>query len=63
MSTAAGTIESVAIELSNLLEPLQAQLTTPGGAKVFLTEMGFILTDAQVAALSGPLSVAAYVTG
>jgi hypothetical protein len=59
MSTAAGTIESVAIELSKLLEPLQAQLATPGGAKVFLTEMGFILTDPQVAALSGPLSVAA----
>ena len=59
MSTAAGTIESVAIELSKLLQPLQTQLATPAGAKAFLTQMGFVLTDAQVTALSGPLSVAA----
>jgi hypothetical protein len=59
MSDAAGTIEAVAIELSKLLQPLETQLATPAGAKVFLAQMGFVLTDAQATALAGPLSVAA----
>ena len=63
MSDAAGTIESVAIELSKLLQPLETQLATPAGAKAFLAEMGFNLTTAQANAIAGPLSVTASAAG
>ena len=59
MSNAAGTIESVAIELSKLLRPLDSELATPVRAKAFLAKMGFILTDAQVASIATPLSTTA----
>ena len=63
MSTAAGTIESVAIELSKLLGPLERDLSTPVGARSFLAQMGFVLTPAQVASVTTPLSRAASNTG
>lgn len=59
MSNAAGTLESVAIELSKLLQPLQYELSTPGQAKVFFAMMGFTLTDAQATGIAAPLSAAA----
>src|SRR6266851_2261153 len=59
MSSVAGTLESIAIELSKLLQPLQSELRTPGQAKVFLAQLGFTLTDAQTAGIAAPLSAAA----
>ncbi|MEM9150482.1 MAG: DUF6603 domain-containing protein [Cyanobacteria bacterium P01_F01_bin.3] len=59
MNNAAGTLESVVIELSKLLRPLEYDLATPSQAKAFLAQMGFVLTDAQVAGISEPLSTAA----
>ncbi len=60
---AAGTLETVSIELSKLLRPLEAALATPATARPFLAQMGFLLTDAQVAAIAAPLSTAATRTG
>ncbi|MEJ1961104.1 MAG: DUF6603 domain-containing protein [Gammaproteobacteria bacterium] len=59
MSNAAGTIESVAIQLSKLLQPLESQLTTPAGAKALFAQMGFVLSDAQVAGVAAPLTTLA----
>ena len=59
MSNAAGTLESIAIELSKILGPLEYELATPSRAKTFLMQMGFKLTDAQVAGIAVPLSAAA----
>jgi hypothetical protein len=58
MSGTPGTLELVAIELSKLLQPLQAELATPAGAKALFAQLGFTLTDAQVANLSAPMSTA-----
>ena len=63
MSDAAGTLESVAIELSKLLQPLERDLATPAQARVFFAKMGFALTDPQVAGIAAPLSTIANDTG
>jgi len=55
----AGTIELVAIELSKLLRPLATESKTPAKTKAFFAQMGFALTDAQVASISAPLNTAA----
>lgn len=59
----AGTLEVIAIELSKLLRPLATDTATPARAKALLTQMGFVLTDAQVAGVAAPLSTAATRTG
>lgn len=59
MSNASGTIQSVAIELSKLLRPLQRDLATTGQAKAFFAKLGFTLTNNQVAALAAPLATTA----
>src|SRR4029079_10579508 len=58
----AGTLDSVAIEISKLLRPLERDLA-PERAKAFFQQIGITLTDAQVAAIAGPLSLAANRTG
>lgn len=63
MSTAAGTIESIALELAKLLGPLDRQLSTPEDARSFLAQMGFVLTPAQVSGISGALAQTASGTG
>jgi len=63
VSNAAGTIESVAIELSKLLRPLATELATPAKARAFFAQLGFLLSNAQVAGIGPPLSTAASGTG
>ena len=58
----AGTLDLAAIELSKLLRPLATESATPAKTKAFFAQMGFALTDAQVAAISGPLNTAATAT-
>jgi hypothetical protein len=56
--SAAGSLELIAIELSELLKPL-AQELAPGNAKGFFHQIGVTLTDAQISGASGPLNTAA----
>jgi hypothetical protein len=63
MSNAAGTLESIAIELSKLLRPLESDLVTPAKAKAFFAQMGFMLTDAQATGIAAPLSTTANLAG
>src|SRR6187431_1293977 len=63
MSGTAGTIESVAIEISKLLRPLETQLSTTAGARAFFAQMGFILSDAQVGTVAAPFATLAGNTG
>ena len=55
--SSAGTLELVAIELSKLLEPLATELG--GDPKGFLADMGFSLSDAQVAPAADALKTLA----
>lgn len=52
---ATDSLGQVAIELAKLLEPLQHELVPPR-VKGFFAQLGIPLTDAQAAALAGPLS-------
>ncbi len=63
MSTAGGTIETIALELSKLLSPLERDLSTPAGARAFLAQIGFQLTPAQVTTIAAPLSQTATHSG
>lgn len=63
MSGTAGTIESVAIEISKLLRPLETQLSTPAGARAFFAQMGFTLSDAQVGTVAAPFATLTGNTG
>jgi hypothetical protein len=63
VSGTAGTIESVAIELSTLLRPLETQLSTPEGARAFFAQMGFALSNAQVTTVAAPFAALAGNTG
>ena len=51
-----GSLESIAIEISKLLRPLERDLA-PGRAKIFFRQIGITLTDAQVTGIAGPLNV------
>ncbi len=55
MTEARDTLASVVTELSAIIAPLKNDLVAPR-TKVFFAEMGFTLTDAKVASLSGPLT-------
>ena len=57
MSSAAGSVERIAIELAKLLQPLTLY-GTPDRTKGFFARMGLTLTDAQAAAAAGPLGSA-----
>ena len=50
MTEARDTLASVVTELSKLIAPLKNDLVAPR-TKVFFAEIGFTLTDAQVASL------------
>lgn len=58
-----GTIESVAIEISKLLRPLESQLSTTAGARAFFAQMGFSLTEPQMNGIAAPFSTLAGNTG
>lgn len=58
MSTG-GTIETVAVEISKLLRPLETQLSTTAGARAFFAQMGFSLTAPQVQSIAGPFATLA----
>lgn len=51
----AGTLDSIVIELSKLVQPLKRDLGTTPGAKIFFARLGFTLSDAQVATIADPL--------
>ncbi len=59
MSGTAGTIESVAMEISKLLGPLETQLSTTAGARAFFAQMGFTLTEPQVDTIAAPFATLA----
>lgn len=59
---ATDSLGQVAIELANLLRPLTQELAPPR-TKGFFAQLGIPLTDAQVAALGGPLNTTATATG
>ncbi|HEY7194599.1 MAG TPA: hypothetical protein VH439_12740, partial [Gemmatimonadales bacterium] len=63
MSGTGGTIDSVAIEISKLLRPLETQLSTTAGARAFFAQMGFTLSDAQVGTVAAPFATLAGNTG
>lgn len=63
MSGTGGTIDSVAIEISKLLRPLETQLSTTAGARAFFAQMGFTLSDAQVNTVAAPFATLAGNTG
>ena len=55
----AGTLDLAAVELSKLLRPLATESATPAKTKAFFAQMGFALTNAQVAAISPALNTVA----
>lgn len=55
MSNETGTLGIVINELATIAEPLQDELT-PAQAPIFLARLGIVLSPAQAAALSGPLT-------
>lgn len=55
MSNPAGTIETVALELSKVLKPLTDDLA-PGRARIVLASFGIKITPAQESMVAGPLS-------
>src|SRR5689334_527452 len=55
MPAAPGTIETIAIELSNLLDPLVQQFA-PGNARSVFAEIGIPLTPVQEASLLASLA-------
>ncbi|MDQ3019719.1 MAG: hypothetical protein M3R36_03995 [Bacteroidota bacterium] len=56
MSNSPGTIETIAQELTKLLQPLKDDLS-PRRARVLFAELGFAITQAQVDSLSDPLQI------
>ena len=55
MSNPAGTIETVALELSKVLKPLTDDLA-PGRARIVLASLGIKITVAQENMVAAPLS-------
>jgi hypothetical protein len=51
----AGTVQTVLLQASEVLAPLESELT-PGTARTTLLEIGIDLTPAQVTAIAGPLA-------
>jgi hypothetical protein len=54
MSNAAGTIQTILLQLAGVLEPLERELA-PGRARETLAELGVVLTAGQVNSIAGPL--------
>ncbi|CAN5158295.1 hypothetical protein BH23BAC1_BH23BAC1_26930 [soil metagenome] len=54
MSNTGGTIANIGLELSKVLQPLKNELAS-GNARLFLAEIGIIVTPAQETSLSAPL--------
>jgi hypothetical protein len=58
MSNGENTIQTILLQVANLLEPLQRELG-PGRARITLAEIGIIITGAQESAIAGPLQATA----
>jgi len=58
MSNAAGTLETISLELSKIFGPLKDELQA-GSASAFLRELGLNISSSQEAAITGPLSTTA----
>src|SRR5215471_6380485 len=55
MSEPKGTIETIALELTSLIQPLKGYLA-PGNASITLAELGFVMSPAQETSIAASLT-------